>query len=239
MVVKRWFLLHIFPVRPIILKSTGPVLDKFAGLAMAVDHQAEINFSVAQVKGRCPGNQFLLVLSRELSSDPQNWVSEFRGDIRQMAVAYERIIACGSLDAGWGSVRGWMDSQVGDSWAGYSYGFAVHLVLLRSEIVAMKGVCVCLWCRRLTHGDTAAAAAATRGHTDRVPSLITLIWTATLDLYIDTRRWLSVPSELLSWFMQTQTIKVKGHLVQQLEWKQTVGRTRPVTLPFAVGKQAE
>jgi len=35
-----------------------------------------------------------------------------------------------------------MDSQVGDSWAGYSYGFAVHLVLLRSEIVAMKGVCV-------------------------------------------------------------------------------------------------
>jgi len=119
MVVKRWFLLHIFPVRPIILKSTGPVLDKFAGLAMAVDHQAEINFSVAQVKGRCPGNQFLLVLSRELSSDPQNWVSEFRGDIRQMAVAYERIIACESLDAGWGSVRGWMDSQVGDSWAGY------------------------------------------------------------------------------------------------------------------------
>ena len=51
-------------------------------------------------KGRCYGNQFLLVLSRELSSDAQNWVSEFRrylpdgGSIREnyrMWVAGRRL----------------------------------------------------------------------------------------------------------------------------------------------------
>ena len=35
---------------------------------MVVDDQSEISFPIPQLKGRCHGNQFFLVLSTELSS---------------------------------------------------------------------------------------------------------------------------------------------------------------------------
>jgi len=40
------------------------------------------------------------------------------------------------------------------------------------------------------------------------------------------------PGELWSWTMHTQTINVKGQLVQMLQWKQSHGRTWPIALPF-------
>jgi len=168
-------------------------------------------------KGRCYGNQFLLVLSRELSSDAQNWVSEFRRYLPDGGSIRDKLSHVGR----------WAQAEVvyGETVRRYPGGLIVGLwhascfimvwdcrrerhgdERVAGSKMTMTYACLCLWCRRLTHTDTAAAAAAaTRGHTDRVQW--SLHWPVTLTVS---------PQQAIIMIRvrDMQTIKVKDHLVQ-------------------------
>jgi len=57
--------LFIFPVRPIISKSTGPVFAKFSELVELRLYMTNMKLVFRSLKGRCCGNQFFLFLSTE------------------------------------------------------------------------------------------------------------------------------------------------------------------------------